>query len=257
MVPPMAEKPCILITGGSKGIGRATAELALERGFRVVVLARNLHDLEAFRRHAAGEGHRAEDIETLVVDMEKLEAVEALPARIPWLTHGLHGLVLNAALQILKPAHHFETNDITRSLTVNITANILMIRTFFDALKQVGGGICFVGSAADERNHPTYALYSSCKAFMKTFVRQSCTDFGPEGVRINLVSPGGTATEMPEGTRDFERPRGVDLENVDYARIPIEQRDATPREVAECILFTLGGPRYLHGADLRIDGGMY
>jgi NAD(P)-dependent dehydrogenase (short-subunit alcohol dehydrogenase family) len=255
MVPPMAEKPSILITGGSKGIGRATAELALERGFRVIVLARNFHDLEAFRKHAGGGGHRPDDIETLVVDMENLEAIEALPARIPWLTHGLHGLVLNAALQILRPAHHFETGEITRSLTVNITANILMIRTLFDALKQTRGGICVVGSVADERNNPTYALYSACKAFMKTFVRQSCTDFGPEGVRINMVSPGCTATETPD--KDKEPAKGGDLEHVIYSRIPIEQRDATPREVAECILFTLGGPRYLHGADLRVDGGMY
>ena len=248
-------KRTVLITGGSKGIGFATARLCLEKGCRVLLVARDLPQLEAARRRLEAAGHAPEDIALAAADMREPERIPELVAALPWIRNGLWGLVPNAALEILKRVEHFSTEELLDSLKVNIVSPICLIRECYPHLKSAGGNVVYVGSVADFKREARYSVYGGSKAFMKSFVGHAGQELGFDGIRINVVSPGATETELMKHMRDVEKAWPEEQIRSFLRAIPIEQRNGTPEEMAEAIWFALSGPRYFHGEDLRIFGG--
>lgn len=245
----------VLITGGSKGIGFATARLCLENGCRVILVARGQEGLTEAKRKLLGDGHADDRIHLQVADMEDAANTEAWVQQCPWLEEGLWGLVSNAAVETLKPAAEFTYDEIMRMLHVNVVSPIMLIRACQPFLKKATGSIVCVGSIADSKREARYSVYGGTKAFMKSFVGHAGQELGFEGIRINLVSPGATETELMKQMRDVEKAWPEDEIEDFLASIPIEQRNGTPEEVAEAIWFALSGPRYFHGEDIRIYGG--
>lgn len=170
---------------------------------------------------------------------------------------GLDALILNAFYQKLKSLGSFTREELDLHWRVNNLSPILLIQSCLEALKTQKGSIVYVGSTSDERVHPGYAAYGASKAHMRAFVHHAAADLGQLGIRINVVSPGCVNTPaiqvainaMGDGGREEAR----DL----LQRIPMENRWADPSEIAEAIWFSIIGPRYFHGGDLRVDGGIY
>lgn len=249
-------KRIVLITGGSKGIGFATARKCLENGCRVILVARGQSGLEDARERLVGQGHRETDIALQSADMEHPEHTDEWVARLPWVKEdGLWGLVANAAVETLRRATEFSYEEIMRMLKVNVAAPILQIRACHPFLVQAKGNIVYVGSIADFKREARYSVYAGTKAFMKSFVGHAGQELGFEGVRINIVSPGATETELMKHMRDVEKAWPEEQIQKFLQSIPIEQRNGTPEEVADAIWFALAGPRYFHGEDIRIYGG--
>jgi len=244
----------ILITGGSNGIGYAVADKALREGCRVILLAREPRGLAAARETLIGSGAPAERISTAAVDIGDTGALRRCVAELPWVGDGLDGLVNNAAVETLHLVEDFPEKAIERIFRVNCLAPIVLIQLCLPALKRCGGSIVNVSSVADQRRGARYSVYAASKGFLNVFSKQAAVELGYQGVRINLVSPGGVDTPlMAEVTAQYFKPG--DTARV-HASIPMEQRWARAEEIADTIWFALSGPRYLHGADLRIDGAM-
>lgn len=245
----------VLITGGSKGIGFATARHCLWQGCRVILVARDADALSAARARLSALGYSSESMVIAVGDMREPESIPLLVKSLPWLDEGLWGLVPNAALEILKRVEHFSTQELLDTLKVNVVSPICLIRECYPALKAARGNVVYVGSVADCKREARYSVYGGSKAFMKSFVGHAGQELGFDGIRINVVSPGATETELMKTMRDVEKAWPEEHIRAFLQAIPIEQRNGTPEEMAEAIWFALSGPRYFHGEDLRIFGG--
>lgn len=244
----------MLLTGGSQGIGRATVDLFLERGWRVAFVARNPDGVRKTVGELIAAGFDPSSICGEVLDVGDLDAVEALPGRLKMLAGGLDALVLNAFYQKIKPAHELSREELDSHWRINNLSPVLLMQACMPLLRQRRGSIVYVSSIMDDRSEPGYAAYGASKAYMRSFIRHAAYDFGPLGVRINGISPGAVRTEALDKAIEIDGRAAHDLL---MRRIPMENRAGEPREVAEAIWFAATGPRYFHGRDLRLDGGLY
>lgn len=257
MTTPPSQTPhrTVLITGGSKGIGFATARRCLMAGCKVILVARDAVGLERARGRLVADGYASEDIALQVADLANYEALDQWVPQLQGLSDGLWGLVLNAAVEVLARVEDYTYADLLATLRVNIVAPIRMLQLCYPALRRARGNVVYVGSVADFKREARYSVYGASKAFMKSFVGHAGQELGFDGIRINVVSPGATETELMQHMRDVERAWPLEQIAAFQRSIPIEQRNGTPDEMADAIWFALSGPRYFHGEDLRVYGG--
>lgn len=246
-------KQTVLITGGSKGIGLATAAYCLDQGCRVVLLARSQHTLALSKQKFVDEGHDPSDIQIVPLDMADAERIIREVPKLAAIQDGLFGLVNNAAFEHIARALDFSFADMQTTWQVNMLAPMLMIRACYPYLKQAGGSIVNVSSIADTGYSEKYSIYGASKAFLNSFSKHAGKEFGFDGVRINIVSPGATDTPLMEEILKLHPPGEREKTQ---AMVPIEQRFGQPEEIAAAVWFALSGPKYLHGADIRVDGGI-
>lgn len=246
-------KRTVLITGGSKGIGLATARHCLDQGCSVVLLARSLHGLEQAKNQFIDDGHDPSDIQLEPLDMADAERIVNEVPKLAAIQDGLFGLVNNAAFEQIGNILKYTRADMEKTWQVNMLAPILMIQACYPFLKKVGGAIVNISSIADVGYSEKYAVYGASKAFLCSFSKHAGKEFGFDGVRINVVSPGATDTPLMDEILKFHPPGEREKTR---ALVPIEQRFARPEEVAAAVWFALSGPKYLHAADIRIDGGI-
>jgi NAD(P)-dependent dehydrogenase (short-subunit alcohol dehydrogenase family) len=242
----------VLVTGGSKGIGQATARLLLQKGWRVILLARDARRLAVVKKDFVAEGFAPDDIEVVALDMADAHAIKKQVPKLKLLQDGLFGLVNNAASEILKPVTAYTRDDLETMWRVNMLAPILMIQACHPFLKKARGSVVNVSSTADRAFYARYSVYGGSKAFLNSFSLHAARELGLAGIRINLVSPGGVDTPLMRSIeKKFSRKEIKHAKSV----IPMEQRWGQPEEIAATIYFALSGPRYLHGADIRVHGG--
>lgn len=253
MEPARRMKKTVLITGGSKGIGLATARLLLQKGFRVILLARDEARLKKVKREFIQRGFAPGDIEIASVDLGDAPALRALVPTLKLLQGGLCGLVNNAASEILKRVTEFTVAEMDQTWRVNMLAPIVLIQACHPYLKKARGSIVNVGSVSDFDVAPRYSVYGGSKAFLLAFTKHAATELGFDGIRVNTVTPGGVDTPL---MREVEKTFPKSVIAAAKRRIPIGQRWARADEIAEAICFALIGPRYLHGADIRVHGGI-
>jgi len=247
------EKSLVIVTGGSKGIGLATAQVLLERGHRVALLARDAGTLAAAKRTLVAAGHAATDIITETLDLQATETLVERVKAFAWLPEKLAGLVNNAAVERVKGVLEYTPDDLEAHWRVNMMAPVLMIQTLHPHLKAARGAVVNVSSIADFGYQQRYSVYGASKAFLHSFTRHAAKELGYDGIRLNVVTPGGTNTPLME---EVGKLFSEEHKRARLAGIPMEQRWADSREIGEAIYFALFGPRYLHGADLRVDGGI-
>lgn len=247
-------KRTVLITGGSKGIGFATAKKCMAEGCRVILVARGQGGLESAKQKLVDLGNSPDDIALQSADLMDTERTAEWISQLPWIEDGLWGLVPNAAVETLKAVVDFTHDDMMAMFKVNVLSPISVIQACHPHLMKVKGNIVYVGSIADFKKEPRYSFYGGTKAFMKSFVAHAGQELGHDGVRINVVSPGATDTEL---MREMKAAGAWPEEHIKAfeASIPIEQRIGTPEEMADAIWFALSGPRFFHGEDIRVYGG--
>jgi NAD(P)-dependent dehydrogenase (short-subunit alcohol dehydrogenase family) len=219
---------------------------------RVILLARDARRLEAVKKEFVDGGFVAADIEIAALDMADGVAIRTRVPKLKSLQDGLFGLVNNAASEILKPLTGFTRADLESMWRINMLAPILMIQACHPFLKMARGSVVNVGSISDRAHYGRYSVYGGSKAFLASFTKHAAKELGLDGIRINGISPGGVDTPLMRAVeKKFSR---REIQQIKQA-IPIEQRWGKPEEIAETIYFALTGPRYLHGADIRVHGG--
>src|SRR6202166_2059924 len=216
------------ITGGNSGIGLATARLFVAEGARVAITGRNRATLEA----AANE--LGPNALALVADATDVAATEAAIARAVEKFGKLDIVFANAGIAGNTPIGGTTLAAFESVIRTNITAVFFTVQAAAPYLND-GASIVLNGSVISVLGNPGYAAYAASKAGVRAMARVMASELSPRGIRVNVVSPGGTST--PIWNRTAPTPEAVTaLESRISKTIPLG-RFGKPEEVAKTVLF--------------------
>ena len=243
-----------LVTGASRGIGAATAEVLAKRGARVAVTARTLVDLDRVAGGIKAAGGQALAVPCDVLDQEE---VEAMVKRVLAEWGRLDILVNNAGLGTpTQPVETISPSDWDQTVALNLKSAFLCVRAVVPIMKrQQYGRIVSVSSFAG-RNFSRISgpQYSAAKAGILAFTKHMAVELGPFGISANSVAPSVVLTARVKAKWE-DRP-AEEQERV-LAGIPL-RRLAQPAEVATVIAFLASDDAsYVNGACIDINGGSY
>ncbi|HET9108631.1 MAG TPA: SDR family oxidoreductase [Steroidobacteraceae bacterium] len=243
----------VLITGASRGIGRATALLAAQRGWSVAINYRN--DARAAAEVAAAAERRGARATTIQGDVSEEADVVAMFAKAQADLGRLTGVVINAG--IVAPAMRLadmSAERMERVFRVNVLGAYLCAREAARTLPRnrggSGGSVVLVSSIAARLGAPgEYVDYAGSKAAVDTLALGLARELGADGVRANAVRPGLIETEIHADSGDPDRPRKL-------GSATALGRAGRPEEVAEAIVWLLSdAASYVTGAVLDVAAG--
>lgn len=235
-----------LVTGGTSGIGTATAETLAERGAYVLVAGRDRGRGERVVEAIRQRGGAADFV---AADLRDAPAVRQLARAARELGDGRVDILVNSAgIYPLGPTAQASESEVDAVYALNVKAPFYLVAELAPAMADRGSGaIVNVSTMAAELGIAGAALYGSSKAAVNLLTKSWAAEYGPRGVRVNAVQPGPTRTE---GTADM----GTDLDTL-ASQAPAG-RPATPREIAEAIAYLAGDTAsFVHGVVLPVDGG--
>jgi glucose 1-dehydrogenase len=247
-----------LVTGGSRGIGRAVVERFAAEGATVAVNYIGHEDEAAEAIAAAQEASRSGGFEgrehiCLHADIGSAQEVDGMIDRAVRTFGRLDILVNNAGIQFETPSEQVSPDDLEKVLRVNLLgatyASQAAIRHF---LSRSGGGAIVNNSSVHEViPKPGYLSYSMSKHGMRGLTRTLALEFAGQGIRVNTVAPGATLTDINNAWRnDPEKRAGVER------HIPMG-RAAKPEEVAKVFAFLASDEAaYITGQTIFVDGGL-
>lgn len=243
--------PVTLVTGGGSGIGAAVAARARAHGHAVVVCGRRPEPLAEVAARVGAEA--------VVADVSDPADLDRLVAGVLERYGRLDGVVANAGVMSNGTVLQTEPADWDRTLWTNLTSVYLLARATLPHLQRCSGALVAVGSIAALRAPTGSAAYAVSKAGLTMLVQSIAVDFGPLGVRANVVCPGWVRTEMADAEMaQFAAAHGLDQAGA-YAEVTAlvpQRRPAEPAEVAAAVTWLLGPQAsYVNGAVLTVDGG--
>lgn len=234
-----------LITGAAHGMGAATARMFAREGATVIIADLHESDGHALARElGSGTSFHRLDVS---IESEWQAVVAAVMAR-----HGrIDALVNNAGVVHFCLIEHLTEHDLDRVLGVNLKGPLFGIKHVGRVMKDARkGSIVNISSIDGTRGANALAAYSASKWAVRGLTKTAALEYGPHGVRINSVHPGGIDTSMGNP----RQLRGAEL-NADYRGVPL-QRIGEPEEVAAASLFLCSDEAsYMSGAEILVDGG--
>lgn len=236
-----------LVTGGSTGIGLATAHLLSERGAQVLITGRNADRLREAAEVVPG-------LLTLVSDAGSEVDIQELPNHVDALLGGLDILVLNAGVTPFKPLGAWNAEAFTQLYDINVRGPYLTIQALKDRFSS-GGSVIFTSSAGKTAASGPITPYGATKAALSAINHGLVRELGAIGVRANAVSPGPIDTPAWEKTGlPDDVVSGVKGSFSDT--VPLG-RSGRAEEVAEVIAFLASdAASFVAGADILVDGGL-
>ena len=239
-----------VVTGSSRGIGRAIAERLAEHGARVVVSSRKPEACKAVAQGIRDRGGEACVIPCHIGRKEELQAlVDGTVER--W--GGIDALVCNAAVNpYFGPAAGIPDDAYDRIMNANVRSNFWLCNMALPGMAARGGGsVIVVSSIAGLRGTPTLAVYGLSKAADMQLVRNIAVEWGRHGVRANCIAPGLVRTDFARAL--WEHPENLKRRTRDT---PL-RRIGEPDEIAGAVVF-LAGPSgsFMTGQTMVIDGGV-
>lgn len=236
-----------LVTGGSRGIGAATAQRLIEGGATVAVTSRSRHE-QTPARSSFIQG----DISTLVG--ANAVAEEALK-----MLGGLDILVNNAgaATPRLPGIEMITDEDWIDSLMINFMSAVRITNPLLNALRQSGSGaIVNVTSGGIVPFHGFLAHYGASKAALSSYTKSLAKELAPAGIRVNLVTPGAIITPGGDAGREqLAVAFGITVEQL-FKAIPLEGRPGMAEDMAEMIAFLVSDrANYITGHNHFVSGG--
>ncbi|PZG35027.1 short-chain dehydrogenase [Spongiactinospora gelatinilytica] len=225
----------VLVTGGSRGIGAATARAFTDAGARVLACHRG--------------APAAMPYELVTADVTREQDVAALIDRCAERLGGLDVVVNNAGVDGVRPVDKLDLAAWQEVIDANLTSAFLVTRQALGLLGE-GTSVIDLGASVALRGRPASAHYTAAKAALIGLVRSLARELGPRGIRVNAVAPGVIDAGGPDGgPPPHLRER--------LAGMTALGRLGTAEEVADAVLFLASDQsRYITGTVLNVDGGM-
>jgi NAD(P)-dependent dehydrogenase (short-subunit alcohol dehydrogenase family) len=231
-----------VVTGGSSGIGLATAKRFAAEGATVLITGRRQAELDRAVADIGGGAEAVQGDVTVAADLDRLhQAVAAKGGKLDILVAN-SGISEPAVLEDDSEAH------VDRIFGINVRGLVSTVRTLVPLMGD-GGAIVLIGSIADVMGNPGYGAYSASRAAVRSYARTWTAELSGRGIRVNTLSPGPIDTPMMAAASEELR-QGIEQ------RIPLG-RMGRPEEVAAAALFLASDESsYIAGAELCIDGGL-
>jgi len=232
-----------LITGGSAGIGLATAKQFVEEGAYVYIVGRRKPELEAA---VASIGSNVTAIQGDVTDLADLDRIYAQISK----EKGRVDIVFaNAGGGPLVPLGSITEEHFDQVFNVNVKALVFTAQKALPLMPD-GGAIILTGSIVGIKGFPAFSIYSAAKAAVRNFARTWTTDLKDRGIRVNVISPGPIDT--PLLNEAFSNPDDMKA----LASTVVMGRLGRPEEIAKAVtFFASGDASFITGAELFVDGG--
>jgi NAD(P)-dependent dehydrogenase (short-subunit alcohol dehydrogenase family) len=235
-----------LITGGSSGIGLATAKLFQEEGAKVIITGRSAKTLDEAR---AVLGPDAEIVQS---DTANLADIDALATRIQAKFGGLDVVFVNAGIAQFAPVEQASEEFYDRMFNTNVRGAFFLIQKTLPLLRE-GGSILLNASGVQSKGMAAASVYAATKAAVRSLGRSLAAELAPRGIRVNTISPGPITTPIyaklgmgDDTTKQFEE--YIASQN------PMK-RFGTPDEVAKTALFLAADATFITGEEVNVDGG--
>ena len=235
-----------LVTGGTSGIGRATADKLAQLGIHVIVVGRNTERGEKTVAEVRATGGKADFISS---DLRDAASAREVARKAIQLGNGhVDILINNAGIYPFGPTHEMTEEMFERVYSLNVKAPYFLVAELALLMAKRGkGAIVNLSTMVADYGAAGMSLYGSSKAAINLLTKVWAAEYGPSGVRVNAVSPGPTRTE---GTGAM----GEGLEQL-AAQAPAGW-PATAGEIAEAIVFlATDRASFIYGAKLAVDGG--
>lgn len=233
------------VTGGSRGIGAATARLLALEGCDVAIAYHtNLSGAAATAEVVRGAGRMAW---TVQVDMANPGSVDAAMRQVKGHMPGLDLAVLCAGTNVISPLLEVAPDEWNDIINVNLNGTFYLLRAVAPLVRE-GGSIVTVASVAGHTGAAHHAHYAAAKAGVINLTKSAAKSLAPK-VRVNCVAPGLTDTEMGQ--------QAIAEQSPDYlAKRLLAGRMASPEEIARAVIF-LASPAasFIFGATLDVNGG--
>ena len=237
-----------VITGGSSGIGLATAQRFVDEGAHVFIMGRRQSELDKAKT-LIGDG-----LTTVAGDVTSSADLDRLFATVLEQKGALDILVASSGRSEPEELGKVTEENFDATFNLNARATLFTVQKALP-LMRTGGSVILIGSVAGYLGVPGFSAYSATKAALRSYTRTWTREFNDRGIRFNTLSPGPIDTPIMDGQADS--PEGADAIRAAFAAAIPLNRMGRPEEIASAALFLASDDSsFVAGAELSVDGGM-
>lgn len=238
-----------VITGGSSGIGLATAKRLVEEGAHVVITGRREKEL----KEAAASIKK--NVTTVAGDVSRLEDLDRLYAVVKE-KHGHVDIIFaNAGAGTIAPLEAATEAHFDQTFDVNVKGMFFTVQKALPLFKN-GGSIVLTSSVSNVMGLPGFTAYAASKAAVRNFARGWAMELKDRNIRVNCLSPGAIDTPALATTTGLTAEQAEQAAKQFVSQIPMGRR-GSPEEIAAAVVFLASDESsYVTGVDLAVDGGM-
>ena len=243
---PALQGKIAVITGGSSGIGLATAKRFVKEGAYVFITGRRQAELDKAVAEIGG------NVTAVQGDVSSLDDLDRLYKEVAAKKGRLDVLFANAGIAEPKPTPAVSPEDYDKTFDVNARGVFFAVQKALPLMKE-GGSIILTGSGIWQKGIPIYATYGGTKAALRSFVRTWTAELASKGIRANVISPGPIETPILES----QFGENTDAMKERFKMMIPMGRIGKPEEVASAAVFLASAESsYITGIDLPVDGGV-
>ena len=240
----------VVVTGGSKGIGKGIARVFLRAGAHVLVAARDEAALAAAAEALSGDARDGARVETVAADVSRVADCSVIAATAVERFGGIDVLCANAGVFPEKPLVEMTEADVDAVFDVNVKGSMFMVQACLPALTDSGRGRVVLTSSITGpiTGYPGWSHYGASKAAQLGFLRTAAIELAPRKITVNAVLPGNIATE---GLADM----GADYRRGMEAAIPQRRLGEVEDIGYAALFFATDEAAYITGQCMVVDGG--
>jgi len=237
----------VVITGGTSGMGLATAKLLLDQGARVLVTGSTQKTIDSAREEIG------KNAIVMSSDARSLTDIDALAARAKSELGEVDFLFLNAGYGKFAPFENTSEAVYDEMFNLNMKGPYFAAQKFAPLMPR-GSAIVLTTSVANVKGVPTLSAYGAAKAALRSLARSLAVELMPRGIRVNVISPGPIQTQIMDRS-------GLPKEQIDQFHNQMVEgnpmkRWGRPEEIAKAAAFLAFDATFTNGHELPVDGGM-